>query len=357
MKINMKNSDIIAQRLINQQITETKFKDPWEIVNWLVAMQAQEFAMAKWAIGLRLPGWNDADIEKTFNDGSILRTHLLRPTWHFVTAPDIRWLLALTAPHINAASVYYHRRNKLDQKILKKCNDVLAKTLEGGNHLTRTALQSALKRAKIIADGERLGLIMMRAELDGVICSGPRQGKQFTYALLDERVPAVKALTREEALSELTIRYFASRGPATVQDLSYWSGLTIKELKTSVASLPNNFEREVIEEQEYIFIPITSKNKNKTLASFLMPDYDEFVMSYKNRSILFNQKNFGPAGRKAIEGYNHLFIAEGQIAGAWLRTIKNNKVIIEIKSFTVLSKPKQQAMARAEKKYNAFVKS
>jgi hypothetical protein len=353
----MKNSEIIAQRLINQQIADTKFKRPQEIVSWLIAMQAQEFAMAKWAIGLRLPGWNDVDIENEFNQGLILRTHLLRPTWHFVTPADIRWLLQLTSPHINAASAYYHRRHKLDQKIFKRCNDVLAKTLEGGNHLTRAALQSALKRAKIIAADERLGLIMMRAELDGVICSGPRQGKQFTYALLDERAPASKSFSREEALAEITKRFFASRGPATVKDLSYWCGLSMKELKPATASLPSDFKRKIIEGQEYFSIPLDSENKNKSLASFLVPDYDEFLMSYKNRDLLLDLKNFGPEGRKAIAAYDHLVVVEGKIVGSWLRTIKNNKVVIETKAFAALSKTKQQALARAEKKYNAFFKS
>jgi hypothetical protein len=102
----MTDFEIVKSRLINQQIAETKFISAQEIVAWMVAMQAQEYAMAKWAIGLRLPGLKDADVEKAFNDGAILRTHLMRPTWHFVTPSDIRWMLALTAPRVNAANAY-----------------------------------------------------------------------------------------------------------------------------------------------------------------------------------------------------------------------------------------------------------
>lgn len=195
----MTTSDIIRYRLINQQIAETKFKKPQEIVAWLAAMQAQDFAMAKWAIGLRLPGSKDADIEKAFNDGVILRTHLMRPTWHFVAPADIRWMLALTAPRVNVANAFMYRKLELDNKIFKRSNDILVKTLQGGKQLTRAILKTALERKKIVADGLRLGYLMMRAELDGIICSGARQGKQFTYALLDERAPPVKTLDHDEA--------------------------------------------------------------------------------------------------------------------------------------------------------------
>jgi hypothetical protein len=211
-------SEIVKSRLINQQIAETKFRNPKEIVAWMAAMQAQEYAMAKWAIGLRLPGLKNADIENAFNEGSILRTHLMRPTWHFVTPEDIRWMLMLTAPRVNAANAYSYRKFELDIEILKRCNDTIIKALQGGKQLTRATLKAALEQERIFADGLRLSYIMMHAELDGIICSGVRQGKQFTYALLDERVPPAKVLERDEALAELTLRYFTSRGPATVKD-------------------------------------------------------------------------------------------------------------------------------------------
>src|SRR5690349_15777371 len=125
----MKPQEIVARRLFNQQIAATSFTRPEEIVTWLVAMQAQDFAMAKWAIGLRLNGLHDADIEKAFNDGLILRTHLLRPTWHFVTPDDIRWLITLTAPRVNALAAYYYKQGGLNNKIFNRCRDVFIKTM------------------------------------------------------------------------------------------------------------------------------------------------------------------------------------------------------------------------------------
>ena len=144
----MNTNDIIRYRLFNQQIAETKFRKPAEIVSWLVAMQAQEYAMSKWAIGLRLPGSTDEMIEKAFTDGLILRTHLMRPTWHFVTPNDIRWLLKLTAPRVEAINAFTYRQQELDNIIFNRSNNIIAKSLEGGKQLTRTELQAELKKKR-----------------------------------------------------------------------------------------------------------------------------------------------------------------------------------------------------------------
>ena len=347
--------DIIRHRLFNQQIAETKFTKPEEIVNWLVAMQAQEYAMSKWAIGLRLPGSTDEIVEKAFTDGAILRTHLMRPTWHFVTPTDIRWLLKLTAPRVEAASAFMFRQLELDNKLFKRSNDIIAKTLEGGKQLTRTELQAALKQKKIIADRFRLSYLMMKAELDAIICSGARRGKQFTYSLLDERVPLSKPLTKKEALEELTTRYFTSRGPAILKDFATWSGLSVTEAKEGVAMLSSRFIHEIINGQDYIFEPTSFASSGKIQTSFLMPDYDEYGMGYKDRSAIFNTtvdlsqfKNENPI-------FNRMIILDGTIAGTWKRVIKNNKVIIETVPFVPLSNTKQQALTKAVKKYCLFV--
>src|SRR5207302_3655833 len=190
----MINLDIAHRRLHNQHITRRTLETPQALVEWLGAVQAQDFAAAKWALGLRLQGVKDDDIEQAFTDGAILRTHVMRPTWHFVSPADIRWLLALTAPRIKALSAYYCRRLGLDDATFTRSNAALAKALQGGKQLTRLELVPILQQAGITT--ENLGFVycIMRAELDSLVCSGARKGKQFTYALLDERVPQVKTL-------------------------------------------------------------------------------------------------------------------------------------------------------------------
>jgi len=351
----MTDGELIRCRLLNQQIAGTKFKTPQQIVEWMVAMQAQEYAMAKWAIGLRLPGSIDDNIEKAFENGDILRTHLMRPTWHFVAPPDIRWLLALTAPRVHAASAFTYRKLELDKKIAKRSNDTIGNALTGGKQLTREQLRIALEQKKIKADGIRLAYLIMNAELDGIICSGPRLGKQFTYALLEERVSSVRALDREDALFAFAQRYFASRGPATVKDFSAWSGLSMADAKAGVANLPNRFVKEKMNEQEYYFIPKHIGNNNKIQDSFLMPDYDEYGMGYRDRGALLVSKTDLLQFRGENPAYNRMIIINGKIEGTWKRTIKNNTVNVETVPFRPLSKTKRQQLDKCIKAYCSFI--
>jgi hypothetical protein len=360
----MTPSEIIGHRLINQQIAETTLKKPEEVVSWLGAVQAQEYAMAKWAIGLRLPvnkngspAFNDTDIETAFNEGTILRTHAMRPTWHFVSPADIRWIQELTASRVHAISAYYARQRNLNAKVFKKSNDTLIKVLEGGKHLTRTELKTEFERVKIFTDGERLAHLLMYAELERVICSGPRKGKQFTYALLDERAPAnkkTKKFNREEALAELIMRYFKSRGPATIQDFVWWSGLTVKDARTGISLLTKTLESKIINGQEYFFYPGELKDIRKLQTTFLMPDYDEYGISYKNRDLIFDKKN-ALKGHDGNPIFGHMIVINGVIEGTWQRVIKNNKVNVETTFFSPLNKTKTASLNKAIKKYISFV--
>jgi len=347
----MTTRDIVRFRLLHQQLAASNFNTPQQVVSWMIAQQAQEYSMSKWAIGLRAKNITDAIVEKAFNEGAILRTHLMRPTWHFVAPSDIRWLLALTAPRIHALSVFYYRRADLDAKLFSKTQALILKALEGGKHLTRSAIQSEFAKAKIKAEGERLSYIMMQAELEGLICSGPRHGKQFTYALLEERVTPVKKLLRAEALVAFVQRYFTSRGPATLQDFSYWSGLPLKDAKEGASALPSSFLHETINGEEYIFLEPDWKEKNNYITTFLMPDYDEYGMSYKNRSAL------SEPDLPLIKGstvYSHWLVINGRIAGTWNRIERNKKIDVETKSSIKLSKLKELEVTKAAKRYAAF---
>lgn len=351
----MTTEEIIRYRLYNQHIAETKFKKPADIVSWMVAMQAQEYAMAKWAIGLRLPGSTDEVIEKAFNKGSILRTHLLRPTWHFVTPKDIRWLLQLTGPRVKALNAYTYRQQKLDSKIFKRSHDIIVKELEGGKQLMRTELQAALAKKKIIAGGIRLICLLMEAELDGIICSGARNGNQQTYALLEERVPEVNVISKEEALAMFAGRYFTSRGPATARDFSTWSGLSLTDARRAVKMLPLKFKTENFNGQEYIFLPRDFDPGKKVRDSFLMPDYDEYGMGYRDRTAIRE----APDDFKYFTGenpaFNRMIIIGGKIVGTWKRVIKNKGISIETVPFRPLSKAKQQVLKKMIRKYSEFV--
>jgi Winged helix DNA-binding domain len=345
-------SDIAQYRMLNQQMVTTGFKKPADLVAWLGAIQAQEYAHSKWAVGLRLAGSVDADIERAFTKGDILRTHLLRPTWHFVAPADIRWLLALTAPRVNLINGFMYRKMELDNKIFNRANDIMVTELNGGKQLTRVMLQSAFKRKKIIADGFRLSYIMMRAELDGIICSGARSGKQFTYALLDERVPPFKKLNEDEALAELTKRYFNSHGPATLKDFAVWSGLTNTLVKKGLAMVSSHFIHEKTGSEIYYFPPTAPFNKKLFQQAWILPPYDEYIMGYKNREAIFvNRNKMNPAPALL---YDNTILIEGQVAGSWRRTTEKNSLILEYHLFNP-SKKQLAALNRVVRKFSKFM--
>ncbi len=348
-------SDIAHHRLHNQRITQTPFTNPNEVVNWLVAVQSQDYAGAKWALGLRLQDAHDTDIDRAFNAGTILRTHVMRPTWHFVTPADIRWLLALTAPRVHAISATMYRKKELDDATLKRSHKVLTKALQGGKQLTRDELRDALEKAGIAADdGQRLAYLVMHAELDGLICSGARRGKQFTYALLEERVPPVEALTRDEALAELTQRYFVSHGPATAQDFAKWSGLTSADARHGLEAVKDQLQREVLNGDDYWFAPIRSPAKFVSPTAYLLSVYDEFIIGYKDRGIIAEPE----VAAKLFTMGNALtavVVIDGRIVGTWRRTLNKAAVVIEINLFKRPTKAEQQAATLAAQRYGEFL--
>ena len=218
-------NDLIRRRLANQRLSRSSFRTPADVVAWLGAMQSQDYPGAKWGIGLRAAVTDD-EVDRACDDGMIVRTHILRQTWHFVARDDIRWMLALSGPRVDAISAHYYRKMELDERTFTRSRKVLGRVLRDGTYLTRPELGAALGRAGITASGIRLAFLTMRAELDAVICNGPRRGNQRTYALLEERVPPAKPIDRDEALTKLALRYFTSHGPATLRDYVWWSGLT-----------------------------------------------------------------------------------------------------------------------------------
>src|SRR6266446_3507417 len=347
--------DIAHQRLHNQLITRRTFEKPGDVVEWLGAVQAQDYAAAKWAVGLRLQGTTDDDIEQAFTRGAILRTHLMRPTWHFVSPSDIRWILALTAPRVNAVNAYYYRKLALDDAVFMHSNAVLAKALQGGKQLTRPELASVLQQAGIATDDlQRFTHIIMRAELDGIICSGARRGKQFTYALLDERAPQARMLDRDEALAELTMRYFTSHGPATMQDFVWWSGLTVIDAKAGLEMVKPQLVHEVVDGQTYWFSPSTPLVQDLSQAAYLLPNYDEYTVGYTDRSAIFDAlhtNKLDPRGGLLT----NTMVLDGQVVGTWKRTFKKNTVVIEANPFVPLSITETRAFAASANRYGAFL--
>jgi hypothetical protein len=348
--------DVVRYRLHNQFLSETDFTEPTQVVKCLGAVQSQDYAGGKWALGLRMREATDAELDKAFNEGKILRTHILRPTWHFVAPEDIRWMLALSGPRVHGVNGFIYRQQELDRTVIKKSYAVLEKALQGNRQLTRTELGSAFEQAGIkSAQGIRLAYFVMSAELDGIICSGGRRGKQFTYALLEEHVPEVKALTREEALVELTRRYFATRGPASLYDFTWWSGLTMADAREGIEALKLQFVSEVIDGNSYWFDNSVRPVKEKSPTAHLLPNYDEYFIGYKDRSAIGEVAK--QAGIKSDDPsfLAHVIILDGQLVGGWKRTVQKDAVQIQLMLITDLTKSQRNAVERAASRYSKFL--
>jgi hypothetical protein len=345
---------IAHHRLRNQRLTGPPFSTPEDVVRWLTAVQSQDYGGAKWAIGQRVDGVDEGQIDALFNQGKILRTHVMRPTWHFVMPADIRWMLKLTAPRVNTASAYYYRKLELNDVVFRRSNAAITKALRDGKQLTRAELATALKRAGVDANGLRLAYLMLRAELDAVICSGALRGKQFTYALLDERVRKCGTLERDEALAELTRRYFTSHGPALMRDFAWWSGLTMTDVKAGIDMTSPQLDHETLDGKTYWFGELGTTAKTKPAAIHLLPNYDEYLIAYKDRSASFDsslQKQLSPNNNLLNA---NIVVLNGRVIGGWRRTIEKKEVTVNA---YFLFKPNQAvkgALRLAAERYGQF---
>ena len=338
------------QRLAQQRLTRDPLATPAEVVAWLGAVQSQEYQPATWSLGMRMGAATADVIEQLFTSGAILRTHVMRPTWHFVTPDDIRWLLELTAPRVKATQTYYDRRLELDDALYARSNAAIGEAVAGGQYRTRAELATALGNAGIPAEGQRLGHIVMRAELDAVICSGPRRGKQFTYALLAERAPNARTLSRDEALAEITQRYFTGHGPATVRDFSWWSGLTVADARAGLTLVGSTLVHDEIGDQTYYFPADMAPADDPGEVAFLLPTYDEFLVGYSAFAASLN----GGRERGDWPAFYAALVIGGQVVGNWRRTITHKAAVIEVAPFSPLSAPQREAILTAAGRYGAF---
>ena len=336
---------LLAARLVNQWLDRSA-RTPAAVVAQLGAVQAQDFIGAKWAVGLRAGGRDDAAVETAFDSGQILRTHVMRPTWHFVTPADIRWLLALTAPRVHQASAFYYRQHGLDARTLARAHRVLASELAGGRFRTRTELAAALAARKIDARGPRLGLLTIHAELEQVMCSGPVRGRQLTYALFDERAPSARARTPRDPGAELASRYFASHGPATVRDFVWWSGLTVAQARRGIEAASPPLVSRAIDGLTY-WASSWDAPARLPPATFLLPDYDEYLIAYKDRGLVQPPgKIIGTGIMTGPDAFAHPLVVDGLLAGFWRRRVSGAKTGVEIV-------PKVPLTARQRRAVNA----
>lgn len=350
----MNLNDISKLRLINQRVSGPKLNSAEEVVKWMGAMQAQDFNMSQWAVGVRMSNALESTVHSAINNGEIIRTHALRPTWHLVSPEDIYWMLEISAPHIKTAMRSRDKELGLNERIFRKSNEALVKILSGNRHLTRAELISELQITGIPVNSDNASHLLVRAEVEKVICSGKLKGNKQTYALLPERVKNPTVLKRDEALAELAQRYFTSHGPATLEDFNWWSGLYVSETRQALEMVKSKFLSETIGDKTYWFTDVNSDFRVKHNEVYLLPAFDEFIISYKDRSaaLTFNDH------KKAVSNngvFRPIIVQNGSVIGIWKRTINKDKVALDTRFFDSPNKATKNRIEELFSSYGDFI--
>jgi hypothetical protein len=348
--------DISRFRIRNQQISRTKFATPGDIVAWLGAIQAQDYSGAKWSIGLRLRKATNASIEKAIADQTVIRTWLMRGTLHFAAGADIRWMLALLSQRVIDGSSGRHRQLELDAGTFARSRRLFGKALRGGKRLTRNEMFAVLEKAGISTLGQRGYHILGRTALEGLICFGPRLGKQQTFVLLDEWGPKPKSMHRDQALAEMAKRYFTSRGPATLQDFAWWSGLRIVDARAGLEAVASQLIPEKAGGKTFWMPRNPPAPKDRSPKVYLLPGFDEYLLGYTERTAVLDaghSRNLCPGGNGV---FRPTIVMNGRIVGTWSRTFNGNRVAVDIQPFRALTEAEERAVAIPASLYGKFLK-
>jgi DNA glycosylase AlkZ-like len=361
--------EVARLRLRNQRIVGEKLSTPAEAVAWLGAVQAQEYSLAKWSLGTRVNGAattiHDEDIDAALGRAEILRTHILRPTWHFVAPADIRQVQRLTAPRILSGSAHRLRFLELDDDQVARANDVMVRALEGGRQLTRPELQQELAAAGLHPDGQRIAYMVMAAEMACLIASGaPRAGRTsrptdtHTYALLDEVAPPTAAdnqpFDRDRALADLTLRYFTSHGPATIADFTWWCALNQADTKRGLQINGHALEELEVDGQRHWWGGGESADPEPPSAVHLLQAYDEYVVGYRSPRTPINVAGLAlPPVLRPPPFFNTVTV-DGQVVGYWRRLNDGDGYRIETSLLRPLTRAEQRALSVEVARYSDF---
>ncbi|MBD2860648.1 winged helix DNA-binding domain-containing protein [Paenibacillus oceani] len=351
----MREPSIPYRRIFNLHIAGDKFNKPEQVVRHLGALQAQDYHQALWAVGVRMQAATAADIEQSIADRKIMLTWPLRGTIHLVLPEDVRWVLKLLAPRVLAKDQRRLEQLDLDQTTIERSKQIIHDALQGNKRIIRPHLMQLLEDHGIGTNNQRGYHLLWHLAVSGHICLGPREGKQQTFVLLDEWVPAAKEIPRSEALALLAERYFTGHGPATVQDFSWWAGITLSDARQGVEAAQSRLAMEKMQGQEYwgpSHVHVGAMEEGAKV--YLLPGFDEYLLGYKDRSSVLSAEY----ARHIVPGNNGVFlptiVLDSQIAGTWKRTIKSKGIDIE---FNLFSSPKvrKQRLIEAAERYCRFM--
>lgn len=349
----MDEQAIARWRMHTLALAGARYPSPVAVVDGLLAVQAENYRHAAWAVACRADGeLTEGDFDRVFDHGAILRTHVLRPTWHFVSPADIAWLVEVTAPRVRRTLVQVQRGLGLDDRTLERAVEVIVGSLASGRHLTRNELRERLDDEGIASSGQLLGVMLMQAELLGLVCSGRVRSTEQTYALLAERAPGGRRLDRSEALAELVLRYFTGHGPATERDLSYWASLTLTDVRRGLSEVAGELESFSVDGRTYWHASPPPQRDTISPRAHLLLMLDEYHNGYQDSRYSLDGAGIVPRGRAANYG---MTLLDGQMVGNMRRTVGSDSVRFEIGLFRTLDASEKAAVQEAAERQAQFL--
>ncbi len=331
--VDLSSDEVIGRGFATHRLSGAPFPDPVAAVSTALCVQAQDPPLARYSLGLRLPPGDDSTVRAALDGGRIVRTHILRPTWHFVAADDLRWLLALTSPKVESSLAARHRQLEVDAALIDRVHDEVAAMLSGQRFLTAPEIGERLAAAGLPDRGAVVRHLLLVAELRGLVCSGPLRDSVHTYALVDERLPAAPALDRDDAARLLVRRFFAGHGPASARDLRRWTTLTLTEIRNAVTELGDALEVVRCAGLTLWCEPrregVAEDGPNRRVA--LLPTFDEAYLPYREVDLARHAGHpRGDDPHVFAEAGGGVVVVDRQDAGWWKRTVQGSAMTIRL---------------------------
>ncbi|GAA3866014.1 winged helix DNA-binding domain-containing protein [Leifsonia kafniensis] len=331
-----------------------------DVVERMLAIQAQDLPAAAWALGVRAPGLTQADVDQAINEGSILRSWPMRGTLHFVPPADLNWMLELTTPRLMTGTKTRRTQLDLDMAVIEQAREIAQEALVGGRALTRAAFLELLEAHGIATANQRGYHLIWHLAQSGTLCWGPRVANVQALVLLDEWVPNPRRLVRDEALGEFVLRYFAGHGPATLKDFAWWAKLTVADATLGLAVVRDRLIEIRVGETSH-FLPADAdtgswgsiaRQRSPVLA---LAGFDEMLLGYTDRSFAVSVENF----ERVVPGKNGMFLPmmleHGRVLGTWRREKTSRGITAEPRPFDGLTARQRASFERSIREYSTFL--
>lgn len=355
----MERRDVLAARLANQRLTGPPADSPDQVVAELLCVQAQDAALARAMIGYRT-GRPVATVDAAVADGRLVRTHILRPTWHYIAAADLRWVLDLTAPRGGVPNAR-ERQLGIDEPLIGRALDVVTERLAGGRYAVRRALGEALAEAAVLdrADplfNQQVGHLLGFAEYRAVACSAPVAAPEHHYALVDEVIPAEAPRDRDDAIAELVGRFVTGHGPVALRELQRWTPLTLVEIRGAMETLGDRVVRREVEGVELWSSAGASRPETRPQRAWLLSIFDEAFLTYPLLNFPRSAGHpYAEVGYRFAEAGGGVVICDLQDVGVWKRRMVRGEVAVELELDPGLDAGQRRAVDDAVERLRATI--